>query len=152
MLPASHHHSRHSQSSQTVSINVSILIYKGTICLLSNRLCTRMLLRWAMAWWRLPGSRAAPCRRAEARAAGHRGAGEGSEEGEADRHGWRRLLKWGSCTRTLRIIASCKFFGDGTRQSMKTHAGWTSLVSGRQIPRKSHEGTYPHHLGRRRWP
>ena len=35
---------------------------------------------------------------------------------------------------------------------MKTHAGGTSLVSGRQIPRRSHEDTYPHHLGRRRWP
>ena len=29
---------------------------------------------------------------------------------------------------------------------------WTLLVSGRQIPRRSHDGTHPHHLGRRRWP
>src|SRR6266568_2054642 len=29
---------------------------------------------------------------------------------------------------------------------------WTLLISGRQIPRRSHDGTHPHHFRRRRWP
>src|SRR5712691_9911397 len=28
---------------------------------------------------------------------------------------------------------------------------WTFLMSGRQIPRRSHDGTHPYRLGRRRW-
>ena len=37
----------------------------------------------------------------------------------------------------------------GLDKAWKRMPEWTSLVSGRHIPRRSHDGTHPHHLGRR---